>query len=86
MLAQSEINIAIGDKAPEKYFQELAEQCDGGKKKYGGITRATDIKANLRAHCVPETLLGGAIPDYDTFLEERRRLMALKIKQWFEVL
>jgi hypothetical protein len=86
VLAQSEINIAIGDKAPEKYFQELAEQCDGGKKKYGGITRATDIKANLRAHCLPEALLGGAIPDYDTFLEERRRLMALKIQQWFEVL
>ena len=41
VLAQSEINIAIGDKAPEKYFQELAEQCDGGKKKYGGITSAT---------------------------------------------
>ena len=39
VLAQSEINIAIGDKAPEKYFQELAEQCDGGKKKYGGITK-----------------------------------------------
>ena len=38
VLAQSEINIAIGDKAPEKYFEELAEQCDGGKKKYGGIT------------------------------------------------
>ena len=38
VLAQSEINIAIGDKPPEKYFAELAEQCDGGKKKYGGIT------------------------------------------------
>ena len=86
VLAQSEINIAIGDKAPEKYFQELAEQCDGGKKKYGGITRAMDIKANLQAHCLPETLLGGTIPEYDAFLEERRRLMSLKIQQWFEVL
>ena len=26
VLAQSEINIAVGDKAPEKYFAELAEQ------------------------------------------------------------
>jgi uncharacterized protein DUF262 len=56
VLAQSEINIAIGDKAPEKYFQELAEQCDGGKKKYGGITSATQMKANLRANCLPETM------------------------------
>jgi hypothetical protein len=86
VLAQSEINIAIGDKAPEKYFHELAEQCDGGKKKYGGITRGADMKANLRAHCLPETLLDCAIPEYDTFLEQRRRLMALKIQQWFEVL
>lgn len=86
VLAQSEINTAIGDKAPEKYFQELAEQCDGGKKKYGGITNTNHMKANLRANCLPETLLGGTVLDYDTFLEERRRLMALKIQQWFEAL
>lgn len=29
-VAQSEINIAIGDKAPKVYFKELAEQCAGG--------------------------------------------------------
>ena len=86
VLAQSEINIAIGDKAPEKYFGELAEQCAGGKKKYGGITDLSDMKTNLRMHCLPESLLDGLIPSYDVFLEERRRLMALKIKQWFEVL
>ncbi len=38
VLAQSEINIAIGDRAPEEYFGQLVEQCDGGKKRYGGIT------------------------------------------------
>jgi hypothetical protein len=31
-------------------------------------------------------MLDGKIPDYDRFLEERRKLMALKIKSWFEVL
>ena len=86
VLAQSEINIAIGDKAPERYFAELAEQCAGDEKKYGGITDLADMKANLRMHCLPESLLDGRIPAYDDFLQERRRLMALKIKQWFEVL
>lgn len=86
VLAQSEINIAIGDKAPEKYFSELAEQCDGGKKKYGGITSLATMKANLRMHCLPDSMLEGKIPAYDDFLEERRGLMALKIKQWFEAL
>jgi hypothetical protein len=86
VLAQSEINIAIGDKAPEKYFKELAEQVNGGKKKYGGITDEAGLRANLRESCIPESMLDGTIPDYDEFLEERRRLMALKIKTWFEAL
>jgi len=86
VLAQSEINIAIGDRAPEKYFAELSEQCAGGKRRYGGITELTQMKANFRMHCLPESLLDGDIPSYSEFLEERRRLIALKIKKWFEVL
>ena len=86
VLAQSEINIAIGAKPPEKYFKDLAEQCNGGKKKYGGITDEADLRANLRMSCVPESLLDGEFPTYDEFLEERRKLMALKIKKWFEKL
>ena len=54
VLAQSEINIAIGNKPPERYFGGLAEQCNGGKKKYGGITNKADLSANLRANCIPE--------------------------------
>lgn len=86
VLAQSEINIAIGDKAPEQYFFELAEQCSGGKKKYGGITDNNELRANLRMNCLPESLLDGAIPSYDDFLADRRKLMAQKIKLWFEAL
>ena len=85
VIAQSEINIAIGDKSPELYFKELAEQVSGGKRKYGGITVQADLRANLRMSCLPESLLDGVIP-YDDFLEERRKLMALKIKTWFEAL
>ena len=86
VLAQSEINIAIGDKAPEIYFADLAKQCDGGTKKYGGITEKAELCANMRMSCLPESLLKGVIPSYDDFLEQRRKLMALKIKTWFEML
>lgn len=84
VLAQSEINIAIGDKAPEVYFAELADQCNGGAKKYGGITDMAEMRANLRMSCLPETLLDGEIPDFGDFLEARRKLMAAKIKTYFE--
>jgi hypothetical protein len=86
VLAQSENNIAIGDKAPETYFTDLAKQCDGGPKKYGGITERAELCANLHMSCLPESLVDGVIPAYDDFLEQRRKLMALKIKTWFEAL
>jgi hypothetical protein len=86
VLAQSEINIAIGDKAPNVYFKELAAQCDGGPTVYGAIKAAGEMRNNLRMSCLPESLLEGEIPEYDDFLEERRKLMALKIKEWFEAL
>jgi hypothetical protein len=85
-LAQSEINIAIGDKAPAVYFKELVEQCQGGKKKYGGITDLGELKANLEESCIPESMLSGNAPDYDGFLERRRKLMAAKIKVYFQTL
>ena len=40
----------------------------------------------LRTHCLPESLLDGEIPTYNDFLEKRRKLMALKIKEWFKTL
>lgn len=86
VLAQSEINIAISDNAPEKYFAQLGAQCDGGKLRYGGITKKAEMRANLKAHCLPESLLDGEIPDYDDFLDDRRKLMAGKIRTWFEAL
>ena len=86
VLAQSEINIAIGDKAPETYFADLAKQCAGGAKKYGGISERSELCANLQMSCLPKSLIDGVIPDYDDFLEERRKLMSLKIKTWFESL
>ena len=90
VMAQSEINIAIGDKAPEIYFAELRDQvngeANGGSKRYGGINDPAELRANLVMNCLPTSLLDGEPLDYDAFLVERRRLMAEKIRQWVAVL
>jgi hypothetical protein len=86
VMAQSEINIAIGDKAPEAYFTELREQVNGGPTRYGGISDPAELSANLVMNCLPTTLLAGDLPAYEDFLVERRRLMAEKIRLWVEVL
>ena len=86
VIAQSEINIAIGAKAPLVYFDELRQQIDGGATRYGGITDQQEMFANLESNCIPAGVLQGAVPDYLGFLEIRRHLMAQKIKSWFAVL
>jgi hypothetical protein len=86
VMAQSEINIAIGDKAPELYFAELREQANGGSKRYGGITDTEEMRMNLEANCIPGWLLELGELDYQDFLVERRKLMAEKIRQWIAVL
>lgn len=82
-LAQSEINIAIGDRAPSDYFAELLDQCSGGPVRYGGITDPWELRANLRQHCIPERIFEDLADDYDEFLAERRRLMAAKLEEYF---
>ncbi|MFO1152333.1 MAG: hypothetical protein U1E42_01535 [Rhodospirillales bacterium] len=82
-LTESTINIAIGDAPPEDYFKKLIDQCNGSKERYGGITDEAIMRANLRAHGIPESLLDGAVPAYEDFLEQRRHLMAAKIKSYF---
>lgn len=86
VLAQSEINIAIGSKAPSVYFADLMKQVRGGPKKYGGITVEKELLANLAAHCLPESLVCGDVPEYEEFLRQRRVMMAKKIRTWFESL
>lgn len=83
VMAQSEINIAIGAKAPNVYFNELLEQCNGGKLKYGGIKTMEELKVNMEMNCIPEGIADMDASKYKDFLEERRKLMALKIKNYF---
>ena len=81
---QSEINIAIGNKEPELYFNELLDQCNGGARRYGNIRDAETLNENLKAHCIPNGIEAMGASDYSDFLIERRRLMARKIRGYFE--
>ena len=86
VMMQSEINIAIGALPPEKYFSELWEQCRNGATRYGGITDADQLQENLAAHCIPEGMDAASVKGYDTFLQGRRELMAVKIRDYYKTL
>lgn len=86
VMMQSEINIAIGDRAPSDYFTALLEQSLEGHLLYGGITSLEEMKNNFLAHCIPEGIENMEIGDYDEFLQARRQLMAEKIRQYYQKL
>lgn len=80
---QSEINIKIGNKAPDVYFQELCDQCNGKPLTYGGINTMTDLQKNLEGNCIPDSIYNMSLNDYEDFLKQRRELMAKKIKDYY---
>ncbi len=80
---QQEINIKVGDKSPETYFRQVFDQCQGGKKLYGGIDTMEELSKNLAMNCIPESVFEMSIMDYDHFLKERRALMAKKIRKYY---
>ena len=86
VFTQTEINIAIKDTAPSKYFDELKEQCSGGEEKYGGINKIEVLKENMKQNCIPESIFEMTVDDYFEFLNQRRVLMAKKIKEYYQSL
>ncbi len=86
VMTQSEINIAIGNKSPKEYFGELLNQCETGVLKYGAINKLDELNKNLKMHCIPLSIFDELANNYEKFLEERRKLMAQKIKDYFNIL
>lgn len=84
VVMQSEINIAISDNPPATYFQALWKQCENGELRYGGIADTDQLRENLSAHCIPYEMMNEATAqDYDEFLQQRRSLMAIKIRNYY---
>ena len=84
VLMQREINISIGAKSPDSYFKEIQKQCQGGRLKYGAIDNHRELEDNLRSHCILFSIFDASIDVYDVFLHERRKLMAAKIRAYYE--
>ena len=77
------VNISIGKKAPNEYFAQAKEQCIKGQCCIGTILNENDLINNLKINCIPENIYTMQAYDYETFLQERRKMMAEKIKNYY---
>lgn len=80
---QSEINIKIGSKSPKDYFADILKQCEGGKFKYGAIDSTQKLEENLKQNCIPVSVYEMSFNSYQDFLEQRRKLIARKIRDYY---
>ncbi|MEA4835236.1 MAG: DUF262 domain-containing protein [Anaeromusa sp.] len=82
----TQVNISIGKKAPNEYFGLALEQCDTSTREIGTIVKRDDFNTNLAANCIPTSVTNMSVEDYDAFLIERRKLMAAKIKEYYQAI
>ena len=81
------VNIAISDNAPCDYFSRAFKQCETKKADVGLIVDKNQLKESLVTNCIPENIVMMSADDYETkFLPERRKLMAAKIRKYYEAL
>jgi hypothetical protein len=83
VFAQEEINIKVGNKPPTEYLATVRAQCDGGPLKYGSINTAAALKTNLAENCIPESLSETGLDQYENFLADRRKLMAVALRTYY---
>lgn len=81
---EKRINIAIGEKSPGEYFSQARAAIIEGKPYFGDISDEETLALSLKANCIPEGVFHMTAKDYETFLAERRALMAQKIRRYFE--
>ena len=79
----TQVNKDISDDAPYLYFGKAFTACDNGNAAYGNISNRTELETNLEANCIPIDIVGMEHTDYPSFLEKRRKMMAKKIKDYY---
>lgn len=81
------INIKIGDKAPNVYFKEAFESAKQSGTVFGYPMSEDELIENLNSNCIPLEIANWDYNKYiEAFLPQRRKLMADKIKNYYDKL
>ena len=83
---QSEINIQVGNKPPKDYFEIVKSQMIVNNQQVSGLATEQHLLDNLKMNCVPLEIQQMSIDNYNDFLTIRRKLMAIKIKEYYHSL
>lgn len=80
----TQVNKAISNDAPCVYFKNAVDACRTGVSLYGNITDVDILYKNMEDNCIPAEIVSMDYTNYDNFLICRRRMMARKIRLYYE--
>ena len=80
----TQVNKAISDDAPCVYFTRSKQQCETKEIVLGNISDAELLASNLAENCIPNNIDTMDVSSYDTFLLERRKMMAALIERYYK--
>lgn len=81
------VNIAIDKKSPKEYLGEVVKSIkEDSESKYTAMKSMEELYNNLNENCLPSALIDMDSNSYYDFLSTRRKLMANKIKNYFNKL
>ena len=80
---RDDINIKVSDLEPADYMSRVKEY----KGAFGSdIMSDKELSENLSSNAIPKSLLTATHEDFFDFMVERRKLMALIVKEYYEKL
>ncbi|MDR2115385.1 MAG: DUF262 domain-containing protein [Planctomycetaceae bacterium] len=85
----SNVNKSIGNKSPKDYLNLVSNQTSkriSNQIYICNITSKKELQENLTMNCIPSGFDKMVADDYDKFLNKRRKLMAQKIREYYESL
>ena len=80
------VNIQVSDRSPAGYMSIIDAQVNGGEPKIGRIDDKSVLERNLAENCIPRGFENMKVENYPQFLSARRKLMAEKIKGYYQSL
>lgn len=79
------VNIAVGKKAPNVYFKEAFDSAALNGTVFGSPMSLEELKKNLNMNCIPPEIVNWDYNQYlHDFLPQRRKMMASKIKTYYQ--
>ena len=79
-------NIKVGKMPPNVYLELVKKEIDNKEIKISTIDSHPNFKENLEANDIPTGLVNYTHENFKDFLVERRKMMASKIRRYYETL